>query len=186
VSRLADALVLQAGWFACVLGAAHGSEWLGCTLAAALLTLLLALQPAVRAQARFAFVVTPLGWAVDSAQMAAGWIRYAGWLPLDALAPLWIASLWALFAATSGALLGWLARRPWSALALGALGGPLSYLSAERLGAVTLGSERVHAIAGLGTTWGLLLPALVVLAARMSPSATDSGDSAGNGRAPGP
>lgn len=184
--RLAGVLVLQAGWFACVLGAAHDREWLGCALAVALLTLRLALHPAPGAQARLALVVTALGWAADSALMAAGWIRYEGWRPLGILAPLWIASLWALFSTSLGDSLDWLARRHRTAFVLGATGGSLSYVGAERLGAVALGPARAVALAGLGLTWGLVLPVLVDLAARLSPPRTDSPDSGGNGRAPTP
>jgi hypothetical protein len=167
VGRLGNFLSLQAGWFACVLGAAHGREWIGPAVALGLFALHLSRHPAPRAELRLALVVTPLGWIVDSAQRAAGWIDYAGWLPLGVLAPLWIASLWTLFATTFGSSLAWLVGRPWLALVFGALGGPLSYLGAERLGAVVLGADRGTSLAGLALTWGLAMPALLALAQRL-------------------
>ena len=58
--------------------------------------------------------------------------------PLPMLAPAWILALWALFAIALREPLRWLhGRWPLAAL-LGALGGPLSYAGAERLGACTL------------------------------------------------
>ena len=167
MGRLGNFLSLQAGWFACVLGAAHGREWIGPAVALGLFALHLARHRAPRGELRLALVVTPLGWIVDSAQHAAGWIDYAGWSPLGGLAPLWIAGLWMLLATTLGSSLAWLVGRPWLALAFGALGGPLSYLGAERLGAVALGPERWTSLAGLAVTWGLALPALLALAERI-------------------
>ena len=182
MGRLGNFLSLQAGWFACVLGAAHGREWIGPAVALGLFALHLSRHGAPRAELRLALLVTPLGWAVDSAQRAAGWIDYAGWSPLDVLAPLWIAGLWVLFATTFGSSLAWLVGRPWLAFAFGAVGGPLSYLAAERLGAVALGPDLGTSLAGLAVTWGLAMPALLALADRIAPAREDSGTSWGNER----
>ena len=96
MGKLGNFLALQAVWFACVLGAAHGADWVGPLVALALFALHLTLHAAPRAELRLALVVTPLGWAIDSAQHAAGWIDYAGWAPLGALAPVWSSSGWGL------------------------------------------------------------------------------------------
>lgn len=180
MGRLANFLALQACWFACVLGAAHGHEWIGPVTALALFALHLALHRAPAAELRLALVVTPLGWAIDSAQHAAGWIDYAGWAPLGVLAPLWIASLWTFFSTALGASLGWMAGRPWLALAFGAVGGPLSYVGAERLGAVTLGPDRGTSLVGLAACWGLAMPLLLLLASRIAPAPEVSGTSQRN------
>lgn len=174
MGRLANFLALQACWFAAVLGAAHGAAWLGALACLAALALHVGLHPSPGRELRLALVVTLLGWAVDSAQRAAGWIDYAGWLPLGVLAPPWIAGLWAVLATSFGSSLSWLVGRPFLAAAFGAIGGPLSYLAAERMGAVTLGPERGTAFAGLALAWGLAMPASLALAVRLAPARDDS------------
>lgn len=181
MGRLANFLALQVTWFACVLGAAHGREWIGPLVALALFAAHLARHRAPAAELRLALFVTPLGWAVDSAQHAVGWIDYAGWAPLGALAPIWIASLWTYFSTAFGASLTWLVGRPWLAAVFGAVGGPLSYLGAERIGAVALGPDRGTSVAGLAVAWGLAMPALLALASRISPAGGESGTSRGSG-----
>ena len=181
MGRLANFVALQVTWFACVLGAAHGREWIGPAVALALYALHLARHRAPAAELRLAAVVTPLGWAIDSAQHAAGWIDYAGWAPRGVLAPLWIASLWTFFSSAFGSSLAWMVGRPWLALAFGAVGGPLSYLGAERLGAVTLGPDRGTSLAGLAVAWGLAMPVLLALASRLAPASEESGTSPGSG-----
>jgi hypothetical protein len=158
VRHLPNFLALQAGWFACVLGAAHAREWLGPLVALALLAAHLARHREPTRQASFLGAMTCLGMLLDSAQMAAGWIRYQGWLPLGFLAPPWIAVLWPLFASTFRASLDWLRPHPLWAAALGALGGPLSYLGAERLGALEILPDRTASLLGLALAWGAALP----------------------------
>lgn len=161
--NLTNFLALQAGWFACVLGATHGREWLGPAVAAALLALHFATHPERARELRVLAWVTPLGLALDSAQAALGWIQYAGRPLLGVFAPLWIVALWPLFASTFHASLAWLRPHPWRAALLGALGGPLSYLGAERLGAVAILPERGLSLAGLALCWGAAMPALLTL-----------------------
>ena len=52
--------------------------------------------------------------------------------------PYWILAMWALFATTLNASLGWLHGRPALAGALGMLSGPLAYWAGARLGAIEL------------------------------------------------
>jgi len=168
-------LALQAGWFACVLGAAHGRAWLGPLVVAVLVGLHLALHPHRRREALVVLCVAPLGTAVDSAQQALGWIRYAGepLLGLAPLAPAWIAALWVLFPITFHSSLGWLRRRPVLAALFGAVGGPLGYLGGEGLGALTIGADRWPSLAGLALAWGLAMPVLLGLAERLGRPACD-------------
>ena len=93
-----------------------------------------------------------------------GWIAYAEPGPLPMLAPAWILALWALFAIALREPLRWLhGGWPLAAL-LGALGGPLSYAGAERLGACTLNRPLARLALALG--WAAITPLLLVLARR--------------------
>lgn len=156
--HLPNFLALQVGWFACVLGAAQGREWLGPLVALGLIAAHLTRHGAPARQAQFLTAMTLLGTAIDSAQMAAGWIRYEGWSPLGFLAPPWIAVLWPLFASTFRASLDWLRPRRVLAAVFGGLGGPLSYLGAERLGALEILPDRSMSLLALALVWGAALP----------------------------
>ena len=179
MANLLNFLALQLGWFACVLGAAHGHEYLGPLVVALLLAAHLARHPQRARELRLLAYVTPLGLAIDSSQVALGWIRYAGTPLLGVLAPLWIAALWPLFGTTFRASMGWLRPRRLTAGVLGAVGGPLSYLGAERLGALEILPARETSLLGLALTWGLALPVLLTLAGRGG-AASDSFRTAGS------
>src|SRR5258708_5002033 len=72
-----NVIAFQCGWFACVLGAAHGWPWAGTASAAAIVA-----WHVIRAR-RPAEELKLIGWALligvvwDSALVAAGWLAYA-------------------------------------------------------------------------------------------------------------
>lgn len=166
--HLPNFLALQVGWFACVLGATHDREWIGPLVGLALIAVHLARHGEPARQALFLGGMTVLGLLIDSGQMAAGWIHYEGWQPLGFLAPPWIAVLWPLFASTFRASLDWMRPHPSWAAAFGALGGPLSYLGAERLGAVEILPERIGSLICLAIVWGTAVPLSLSLATRFT------------------
>lgn len=164
-AKLLNALTFQLVWFACVLGAAHGHTWIGvcATLVHVALTLALERIAARRtgrtfapARALAAFVLAgAAGSAADALLCAAGFVEYAAPAFSSMWAPAWIVALWIAFAATLSSSLAWLRGRVWLSLAFAALGAPLSYLGAERLGAVTIGAPRPASLAGIGVTWAI-------------------------------
>lgn len=168
--RVLNFVLFQAGWFACVLGAARGEGMAGAAVAmgVALVYIMRAPQP-LRAAALIALACT-LGALWDSALAAAGWIGYddadiSGVMFIGA-APLWIVALWALFATTLNSSLGWMQGRPALAALFGAIGGPLSYWAGERMGALRLESP-VAALVALAAGWALLTPLLMFAARRI-------------------
>lgn len=162
-AKLVNALTFQLVWFACVLGAAHERAWPGVTAAFVHVSLTLALErgAARRAgrtvalsRALTAFVLAGVaGSAADMAQRVCGFVTYAGPVLGGVWAPLWIVALWIAFAATLSSSLAWLRGRLWLSLPFAALGAPLSYLGAERLGAVTIGAPRLASLAGVSVAW---------------------------------
>ncbi|HEU4459404.1 MAG TPA: DUF2878 domain-containing protein [Methylibium sp.] len=169
---LANLVATQLGWFACVLGAAHGQPWLGTATAVLVVAWHLGRAPRGRVEARLVLATILLGSSFDAALQATGALAFVGghWLP--GLGPHWMTALWALFAVTLNVLLRWLHGR-WALCALlGAIAGPLSFAGGARLGAATL-SEPVLALGLIGAGWAVMLPLLVALAMRFDGVGTE-------------
>lgn len=106
-----------------------------------------------------------VGGLLDGIWLATGLVVYASPGPTF-FAPAWILALWMAFAMTFNHALGWLRGRLRWAAALGAMGGPLAYWSAERIfSAVTLPSPPWPALASLAIGWALAVPAIAWAAA---------------------
>ncbi|HVQ04276.1 MAG TPA: DUF2878 family protein [Burkholderiaceae bacterium] len=164
--RLVATLVaLEGAWFACVLGAAHGWPGVGVAVTAAVVATFVARSDKPAVDAALVGVAVAVGGVWDTAMLQFGWITYAAPGPLPMFAPAWILALWALFAIALREPLRWLhGRWPLAAL-LGALGGPLSYAGAERLGACTL-NRPVATETALALGWAAIVPLLLMLARR--------------------
>ncbi|MFG6413139.1 DUF2878 domain-containing protein [Roseateles sp. DC23W] len=151
--------LFQAAWFACVLGAAHGHSRWGVLAVAAVVALTWAASNARSDELRLTALALLLGLVWDTAMLQLGLLVYASPGPLPALAPPWILALWALFATLLSGPLAWLQGRPLLAALMGAVGGPLSYLAAVRLGAGSFPHDS-RALLVLAIGWGLMTPAL--------------------------
>jgi len=161
-----NALLFQATWFGCVVGAAMGQPWLG---AAPLV--LLALQVARRPCAGDLQLVASalaLGLCLSWTWQWLGVLAYASPGPIAGQAPAWIAMLWVAFALTFNHSLGWLVRRPLLALVFGLVGSPASYLAAQRLGAVQFLVAPEEALAAIGVAWAAATWGLARLAMRFA------------------
>jgi len=164
--KLAAAVVaFQGAWFACVLGAAHGRPWAGAAVAAGVAALAIAFSVRPAADALMVAAALLVGLAWDSAMARLGWIAYAEPGPLASVAPGWILALWALFAVTLRDPLRALHRRPLLAALLGAVGGPLSYAAAARLGACRFDGPMAPVALAIG--WAVITPLLLTLARRV-------------------
>ena len=80
-------------------------------------------------------------------------------------APMWLVSLWMLFAITINHSLGWLKERYLLAALMGFVFGPVAYYGGSKLGAITMPVEL-----GLNTTiifsgiiWAFVMPLLLVI-----------------------
>ncbi len=162
---LVNILAFQAGWFACVIGAANGLPWTGLMVAALVVALHLLLAARPGQEIILIFLALLAGLIFDSLLVMSGWLRYAGGSPLAGLAPYWILAMWALFATTLNVSMSWLKNKPWLALTLGAVFGPLSYMAGQRLGALEFVDIRAGGIA-LVFIWALAMPLLMLAASR--------------------
>ncbi len=165
-SSILNALVYQAGWFVCVVGAASGWETAGAV--AALLLALGHLRLAERPDLEWPLMLAAatIGIVVDSLHGAFGILDFRGH-EAGTLAPLWIVALWVQFGTALHFCLRWLSGRYLLACALGLVGGPMAFLGGERLGAATFGEPRALSLAILGLSWALVLPALIWIADRL-------------------
>jgi len=155
-----NVVLSQLGWFAAVLGAAHGWPATGAWLALALVGVHLALAPNTRSELLLIAIAMAIGAAWDSAVVAAGLIHYTAGQWAAWMAPYWIIVLWGLFATTLNVSLRWLHGRWWLAALLGAVAGPLSFAAGVRLGAAHF-TYPVLTPAVLALGWACLMPLLV-------------------------
>ena len=160
----ANVVGYQAVWFACVAGAGRGQPWMGPVAAMAFAALTLAFGGKRDADLRTLLLVLPIGFALDSAFAASGWMHYAQPWPWQHAAPLWIWALWFGFAMTLNHSLAFLGGRPWLAALLGLLGGPLAYWAASSaFGAVRFGVPIASVMVALALAWAVTLPLLMTL-----------------------
>ena len=158
----------QVGWLAIVLGVAREAAVLGSAVALAALVAHLLVAGERRVELRLLGPALGLGLVFESIDLALGLIVVPS-LTLGFLPPLWLLLFWPQFAALQRFCLDWLAGRYVLAAILGAIGGPLAFLTGERLGAIALSPDRFYALSGLAFLWALALPLLVFVADRFEP-----------------
>lgn len=160
--RIANAVLFQLGWLACVLGG--NSLWL--LLALSALVIHLRWISSWAAEGRLILCVVIVGTAVDSVLRYLDVFRFADASPLI---PLWLMLLWALLATTLRHCLAWSARPWWLASALGAVGGALSYYAGGRLAGVQFPYGDIPTLIMIGLLWAGLFPLLHSMARRLAP-----------------
>lgn len=158
--------VFQAAWFACVALAARDQAGAGVGVIAVAVLLHLAVSDKPAIEMALLAAAMGLGLAWETLALGANWTAYAAPGPWKGLVPAWILALWALFATTLREPLRWMHGRPWLAALFGAVGGPLSYAAAARMGACRFG-DPVVSLAALAAGWALMTPLLVELARRL-------------------
>lgn len=172
LSLAANIIGYQLVWLACVAGAGRGIAWSGPLAASAFVALTLAFGGKREADLRTLAMAVPLGFATDSLFAASGWMIYAQAGPWPLLAPAWIVALWASFAMTINHSLAFLDGRPWLAILLGLLGGPLAYwAAADTFDAVDFGLPLPLALSAIAFAWAALMPLLMSLNKRLAPAA---------------
>ncbi|CRM24129.1 hypothetical protein [Pseudomonas sp. 31 E 6] len=146
LKNLANAVLFQCGWFACVLGG--DSLWLLVGVAALVIHLLWISSAAE--DGVLIISVTLAGTLLDTLLRSLGVFHFSEPGPLI---PFWLMLLWALLATTLHHCLAWSARPWWRAALLGAMGGPLSYYAGSQLAGVQFGFGLGPTMAGLAVIW---------------------------------
>lgn len=155
--------LFKLGWLSVVFGAAAGLTEFG--VAAVGVVIVIHLLRAKRKTDELIVVGAAglIGLAWETFLLQVGALSYSEAGALDSLAPYWIVSMWMLFATTLNLSMSWLRKNLIVAAVAGAIGGPMSFLAGEKIGAVTLNEAGVWLIA-LG--WAVLLPIVAALAGR--------------------
>lgn len=158
-------VLFQLCWFACVLGAAYQQPWLAFGLVVVVVGWQSWCATLPKQALLLILVVTVAGGALDQVMLNHRWVLYQahGWS--DRIVPIWILGLWMSFASTLNVSLRWIRPYPMTALLFGAIGGPLAYWAAQKLGAVVLPRMSVSVLT-LGIGWGAMMLFLIKVAKR--------------------
>lgn len=150
---LAVYLAVYAGWFACVLLGKYGYGVLSPVVPLLSAALFQAVFRYPRDEWQKAFILVLTGMFADNLAAAAGLLQ----LPAsdDAALPLWLLSLWLLFAPALFLFKRLFGQRWWLAALAGAIGGPLAYTSGEHFGVLSLSGWL--AIAAYALFWAVYL-----------------------------
>ena len=166
---IVNVVLVQAAWFACVLGAAQGRPWLGPAAVAVFLAGHVTLAPFGGDRRREALLLAGaalIGILADGTLVAAGLLGFPPAARGAAPLPLWMVALWPNFAAMLHGPLARLTPRPRLGAVLGAAGGPAAYASGAALGAVTWPRGAAAGLAGVALAWIVATPLLFGLAQR--------------------
>lgn len=161
---VANIALYQAGWLACVVGAAHGLAWAGVAAALPILAWHFARARRAWPEARLVVAAAAAGAIFETLLAQSGWVRFAPPGPVAGFAPPWMVALWALFATTLNVSLRGLRARPALFAVLAAAGAPLAYLAGARLGAMRF--EDPAALFAIAAGWAALAPLLLAAARR--------------------
>lgn len=114
-----------------------------------------------------------VGAATDTLWLALGVFHLTAAPDNLALSAAWFLSLWLGFSSVIAVSLRWMWARPAIGLLFGALGGPLAYFIASKLGAITFAEPSWLALAAVSAQYAIIIPAwgfMLDRASRRSPS----------------
>jgi len=165
VRQVANFAIFEAAWFACILGVAHGQPLWGTAAVAAAIAWHVAISARPATELALAGLLCAIGLVAESLAVAQGHVAYPAGQPVAWLAPYWMVALWGEFAIALNVTLRWLKGRPVLAAVLGAVFGPLSFMSGVRLGGARFVDEPA-ALITLACMWAVLMPLVMALSCR--------------------
>jgi hypothetical protein len=159
-------ILFQIAWLSCVVGAAKGMPWLGVAVTIVVLGWHFFKAKQAMTELILIFVTLLIGACFDQLLLSMEWVGYQqhGWSP--SYVPIWILALWGSFASTLNASLAWMQERHMIAVMFGAAGGPLAYLGAEKIGAVSLHGNTSYIALAVG--WAVITPLLLHFAKHLN------------------
>lgn len=158
-SRILNMAFFYGGWFVCMHEATGPNPLVGPLLVASLLAYQLAVTNTFYVDLILILTFALVGTFVDSMYLWSGLIVYeGGYACCPTLAPLWITSLWALYASSVNHSLEWLKVNYYFVAApLGAAGAISSYLVGFELEAAK-SEYPIFSLAVIGVVWALVVP----------------------------
>ena len=138
MKNLLNFVLFQSLWFSCVLGAANQTIWPAVMIVTVMLSVFL--YPAIRNKQDIMFlsVCLIMGFILDSLLAYMELVDYKYDDGFNHIAPFWIIFLWAGFSLTLNHSMSWLLKKPRLGTFFIIIGAPLSYFSAEKLGAIQI------------------------------------------------
>lgn len=172
---IVNILGFNAGWLACILGAANGLLWLGAAVVTPLLGLHLLLTPSPQraAEARMVLLIALGGALVDTGLHAAGLLAFPDIAGFSIVFPPFIFVMWVNFALTLNVALRWFRRHPILGGSLAAISGPSTYYAGAKLGAVALHPDLWPSLIALSAEWAIVFPLAILAMRRWRPNAGD-------------
>lgn len=164
--KLINFVLFQLGWFACILGAAHGYVTMAVLFCLAVAAFHLWQSREPMQEGILLLKILALGIGADTLLLQTGSLVFESKGLLPGLSPIWMWSLWVILGCTLNESMSWLRGRYVLAAVLGAVVGPLSYLAGVKLGAASWGNE-TQAIVLLGLIWAIAMPLLFWWAAKV-------------------
>lgn len=161
----------NAGWFACVLGAANGQPWIGVIAVSVLAVIWIGFTRAPKSMLALVLAAAAMGYVLDSGLTLAGVLTFDEEARLGGPAPLWMVAMWVNFAVALPISMAWIIGRYGIGALLGATGGPLAYLAGDRLGAVEIPTE-FSAWLLITLEWAVAMPALIWMTGKLDPMRT--------------
>ena len=164
--QVANFVVFEAAWFACILGVARGEPGWGTAAVVAAIAWHVAISARPSTELALVGLLSAIGLVAESLVVSQGHVAYPAGQPLAWVAPYWMVALWGEFAIALNVTLRWLKRRPLLAAVLGAIFGPLSFLGGVRLGGARFIDEPA-ALVTLACMWAALMPLVMWLSDRL-------------------
>lgn len=155
-------LTFEMAWFSSVYGGAKQMPWLGPIAVLLALALHFSLAHGRRKELILVLSCAAIGLSFDSFLVMTGWVQYSSGMFSEFAAPYWIITMWMLFATTLNVSMRWLRNRHKLAALFGFLGGPIAYLTGQKIGGIML-VDQVPALLALGIGWAVIMPLLLWL-----------------------
>ncbi|MBH10845.1 MAG: hypothetical protein CMG74_10940 [Candidatus Marinimicrobia bacterium] len=161
MKNIFNILGFQAGWWACVLGTTYEAKYLGPLVMSIFILIHLYYFSNNTEEIKLIIIFAFIGTAVDTAISLSKIINYNGLYNTNILiAPLWITAMWCGFTATVNHSMAWLQNRWIESFILGAIFGPLAYLTGAKFGAIQLQETKIFVCIILALVWGCSVPAI--------------------------
>jgi hypothetical protein len=163
----------QAAWFASAYGAFNSRPGIGIATCAASLLLGLSISENRAGLVVLALALGVYGFGAEELLLSNGLVSYSSPGPFSGIAPFWIVALWMVFAIVVNPL-RWLRRHLILTSCLGATLAPLSYVAADRLGALRLSAPLWVVLFAIAAIWSAAMPGAIALDARLSRNESDA------------
>jgi hypothetical protein len=170
MKNIINLILFQFSWWTCILGTANNLSYIGPLFMLLFLVLhLFYLNPNFQ-ETKFVILIALIGTLVDTSLAGTGLISYEGVYSHSTryLAPLWITAMWAGFAATVNHSMYWLNNRSVVAFLLGAIFGPLSYLTGSKFDVIHFHTSILNILLILAIIWGVSIVGIFKLNSKIT------------------